>query len=64
VAQLGENNSAYRIVVGKLKETGGFNDLGPRHRKNTTKWILHTKDGCGMNLSDRIGSSGEIFGTW
>ena len=30
----------------------GLNDLGPRHRKNTTKWILHTKDGCGMNSSD------------
>ena len=49
VAQLGENSSAYGVVVGNLKETGGLNDLGPRHRKNPTKWILHTKDGCGMN---------------
>jgi hypothetical protein len=52
VAQLGENSSAYGVVVGKLQETGGLNDLGPMHRKNTTKWILHTKDGCGMNSSD------------
>jgi hypothetical protein len=49
VAQVGEDRIAYRVLVGKQKETGGLYNLGIE--RITLKWIIQPKDGCGLNSS-------------
>jgi hypothetical protein len=51
VAQLGENSSAYRVVVGKLKETGGLKDQVLGKERIPLNGSCRQRIGCGMNSS-------------
>jgi hypothetical protein len=62
VAQLGENSRVYRVVVGKLKETGRMKDQVLGKERIALNGSLQTKDWVWNEfICLRIGS---ILGTW